>query len=221
MEQTQDIGVVFDMDGVLVDSAEPHFVSWQQLAEEVGTPVTQEQFAETFGRQNRDIIPKIFGESSEERMVQLADRKEQLYRDLVRKSPPLVTGAKELIQSLQTAGVRLAIGSSAPRLNIELVLDALDATDVISVIVSGDDVARGKPDPQVFQLACDRLGLAPQRCIVVEDAPIGIDAGRAAGARTVAVLMHHPAEAFHWPDLIVPKLSDLTCEALLALVEKA
>ena len=88
-------GVIFDMDGVLVDSATPHFRSWQMLAEENGTSVTRDQFAESFGRQNRDIIPLLFGEVSPRRLQELADRKEELYRHLIRQCAPVVDGAPE------------------------------------------------------------------------------------------------------------------------------
>jgi beta-phosphoglucomutase family hydrolase len=211
------IGVIFDMDGVLVDSAAPHLQSWRQLAEENGHDVTDAQFAATFGRQNRDIIPLLFGEVSESRMQQLSDRKERVYRDLVRETPPIVPGAVALVQDLHRAGVLLAIGSSGPRENIELVLDRMGVADRFLVIVSADDVRRGKPDPQVFSLACERLGLAPAHCVVVEDAPAGVIAARRAGARAVAVLMHHPATAFDDADLIVDRLADLSVTRLMAV----
>jgi beta-phosphoglucomutase-like phosphatase (HAD superfamily) len=115
--------------------------------------------------------------------------------------------------------VSLAVGSSAPRENVDLILGAMGVTELISVIVSGDDVTRGKPDPQVFGTACRRLGMEPARCVVVEDAPAGIQAARAAGARTVAVLMHHAAEDFTGADLIVDRLSNLSVERLAELVE--
>ena len=214
------VGVIFDMDGVLVDSAESHFESWKRLAEEQGPPrrVTKEQFGRTFGRQNRDIIPILFGDGSEERVKALADRKEEIYRELIRERPPIVDGGTELVHALYDAGVRIAVGSSAPRENIDLILSAMGVVDCISAVVSGDDHERGKPDPQVFEVAAQRLGLDPSRCVVVEDAPVGIAAAIAAGARAVAVLLYHPADAFDGPDLIVPCLSDLTVEQLTSLV---
>ncbi|UCE58339.1 MAG: HAD family phosphatase [Phycisphaerales bacterium] len=211
------VGVIFDMDGVLIDSARPHFQSWAQLAEECGGSVTQDQFAATFGRQNRDIVPVLFGKVSETRMHELADRKEEIYRDLVRDAPPIVDGACELVRSLHAAGVLLAVGSSGPRPNIDLVLDAMGAKELISVIVSGDDVTRGKPDPQVFSLACGRLGISSNRCVVVEDAPAGVTAAHAAGIAAVAVLIHHPADAFEEVEGVVQSLSDLSVEKLVSL----
>lgn len=217
MSGTSDVGVIFDMDGVLIDSALPHLESWRQLGKENGAAITDEAVRKTFGRQNRDIIPTLFGQVDDQRLQALADRKEAIYRDLVRKSPPVVQGAIELVKELFAVGVRLAIGSSAPRLNIELVLDAMGVSDCMAAVVSGDDVTRGKPDPQVFSLVAEQLGLPPGRCVVVEDAPVGIESAVAAGARCVAVLMHHPAESFPQADEIVPQLADLTCSGLIRL----
>ena len=214
----QTIGVIFDMDGVLVDSAQPHFRSWQVLAEDNGISVTEEQFTTTFGRQNEDIIPIIFGDVSPSRLQELADRKERIYRDLIRERPPIVPGAPELIRSLYEADAALAVGSSGPLANIELVLSAMGIRSLMSAIISGDQVTRGKPDPQVFSLARAQLGIEASRCVVVEDAPVGVQAARAAGMRTVAVLMYHPAEAFAVSDLVVRRLQDLTAPQLRALV---
>ena len=218
MNHRQPIGVIFDMDGVLVDSAQPHLDSWQLLAKENDRSVTREQFAATFGRQNNDIIPLLFGDMDARRCAALADRKEEIYRDLVRQAPPVVSGAIELIHALHERGVCLAVGSSGPRQNIELMLDAMGVRALIPVVITGDDVSRGKPDPEVFALACQGLGVEAVRCVVVEDAPVGIEAAMAAGTRTIAILMHHPAESFQNADCIVDRLSDLTPEKIESLV---
>ncbi len=220
MTSEKPFGVIFDMDGVLVDSARPHLRSWQLLAEENGASVTSEQFASSFGQQNCDIIPALFGPVSDTRLAVLADRKEQLYRDLVREDPPIVDGAASLVRSLHEAGAGLAVGSSGPRANIDLVLTAMGVQHCIDAVVSGDDVTRGKPDPQVFTLAVERLRIPPADCVVIEDAPVGIAAARAAGTRCVAVLMHHPAGAFREADMIVPRLSDLSVDELVSLVRR-
>jgi len=219
MSNRPNVGVIFDMDGVLVDSARPHLLSWQRLAEEIGGSVTEAHFTATFGRQNNDIVPELFGPVTDNRLRELGDRKEEIYRELIRDHPPIVTGAVELVRALRDAGVSLAVGSSGPMANVALVLDAMGVRDLIRVIVSGDDATRGKPDPEVFLLACAGLRLAPRRCVVVEDAPAGVAAARAAGARCVAVLRHHPAEAFDGADCIVPRLADLTVARLLGLVD--
>jgi len=218
MQTTNDIGVIFDMDGVLVDSAEAHRESWRLLAGELERTVTDTQFAESFGRQNRDIIPLLFGAVEEARMIALADRKESIYRDIVRGRVPIVDGAVELVRDLRRAGARLAVGSSGPRANIDLVLSAMGMTDAFEIVVSAEDVTRGKPDPQVFQLACRRLDLPPARCVVIEDAPVGVAAAKAAGARCAAVMMHHSRAALAHADCVAPRLSDLAAAGLLALI---
>ena len=213
------IAVIFDIDGVLVDSAAAHLHSWQLLARECGgSVVTREEFDKTFGQQNRDIIPTLFGEVSNSRMQALAERKEEIYRELIRERAPIVEGAAELVRALRQAGVHLAVGSSGPRKNIALVLSAMGVADCISVVVSGEDVTRGKPDPQVFALAAELLGVPEARCVVIEDAPVGVQAARAAGARTAAVLIYHPPEAFDHADCVVARLADLSVDQLISLV---
>jgi len=217
MRQSPAFGVIFDMDGVLVDSAAPHLRSWELLARENGGNVTREQFAGTFGCQNRDIIPLLFGPVSETRMRTLGDRKEQIYRELIRDHPPIVDGAVSLIRGLHGAGAGLAVGSSGPRENIELIVDTMGIADCVSAVVSADDVTRGKPDPQVFTLAADRLGVPPRRCVVIEDAPVGVQAARAAGMHSVAVLIYHPPSALQGADRLVSCLADLTVEDVVTL----
>ncbi|MCH7884966.1 MAG: HAD family phosphatase [Planctomycetes bacterium] len=218
MNASATIGVIFDMDGVLVDSAEAHFQSWRRLGRQQGVQLTQEQFSATFGRQNRDIIPLLFGEVSEPALREMADRKERIYRDLVRANPPIVDGAIDLVVSLHEAGAQLAVGSSGPRANIDLILEAMGVRDQVRVVVSSDDVSRGKPDPQVFSMACDRLGLPSRHCVVIEDAPSGVEAARAAGAHCVAVLMHHSRESLKRAHRVVEKLADLRVADLFSLV---
>ncbi len=218
MNARDPIGVIFDMDGVLVDSAGAHFESWRRLCEEYGILVTKERFAATFGRQSCDIIPELFGSVSTENGSALGARKEEIYRELIRGQVPAVEGAVVLVRALVSAGLSLAIGSSGPRENIDLVLSEMGIAHFFDAIVSANDVTRGKPDPQVFAIACERLKISPARCIVVEDAPTGVEAARAAGAIAVAVLIHHPREAFNGARFFASRLGDLTPRDLIRLV---
>ncbi len=218
MAKSCEFGVVFDMDGVLIDSADAHYRSWRDLGVEQDLTITREQFDYSFGMHNADIVPALFGPVDDRRLAALAERKEAIYRDIIRDDPPLVEGAASLIRALHDAGAAVGIGSSGPLANIELVLEALGARALIHAIVSAEDVTRGKPDPQVFTTACARLGLPPVRCVVVEDAPAGVAAGKAAGASVVGVMMYHPAERLAGADRIVPRLADLSareCEKLV------
>jgi beta-phosphoglucomutase len=213
--------VIFDVDGVLVDSYRAHLESWQALAAGDGIALTEERFAATFGRTSRDIIRLLWaGRDLDEAAVRaLDDEKEALYRRIVARDFPAMDGAGELIAALRAAGVRLAVGSSGPPENVEMALSELGSSS-FEAAVTGRDVERGKPDPQVFLLAAERLGVAPASCVVIEDAPDGIAAARAAGMAAVALASTGRSEADFddvRADLVVRSLRQLGPEVLGAL----
>jgi beta-phosphoglucomutase len=216
---TSSRAVIFDVDGVLVDSYRAHLESWVQVAREHGLEITEEQFAKTFGRTSREIIGEFWGEDlSAEQMRVIDDRKEALYRDLIRAHFPAMDGAAQLVGALHAGGVRLAVGSSGPPENIDLSLERLGCRDAFEVVVTGRDVTRGKPDPQVFLIAAERLGVTPSACVVIEDAPAGVAAARAAGMRCVALLGTAPAERLAAADLVVASLRELDPARIAALL---
>jgi beta-phosphoglucomutase len=180
--------VIFDMDGVLVDSYDAHYESWRRLAAEQGAEYTREQFARSFGRTSREILAEQWPVPLKPGQIPAADRrKEELYRSIIRADYPGMPGAAELIAALHDAGFALAIGSSGPRANIEVVLERTALGGCFGAVVSGEDVHRGKPDPEIFQIAAARLGAAPDCCAVIEDAPLGVEAARRAGMTPIAV----------------------------------
>lgn len=210
--------VIFDMDGVLVDSGPAHKKSWQLLGRERGRPITDREFAASFGRTNADIIRTLFGEVAESEMKAIADRKEHLYREIVRGRVPIMPGATQLVVALAAEGFEVAIGSSGPPENIALVVDAMGIEMLLSAYVTGLDVQRGKPDPQVFLLAAARVGISPDRCVVVEDAPAGIEAAKRAGMKAIALASSHPVKDLGNADLIVHALSEITPARIRALI---
>ena len=214
--------VIFDVDGVLVDSYDAHFRSWRDVLAEHGLALDEAGFAQTFGRTSREIIAKMWGDGVDDaRARAIDDRKEALYRDLVRDAFPAMAGAVALIDALLAAGFVLGVGSSAPPANVELTLACLGRRAAFSAIVTGRDVTRGKPDPQVFLLAAERLGVAPAQCVVIEDAPAGVRAAVAAGMAGVALLGTAPAEtlaeAGAW--LTVGSLDELSPAVLARLLD--
>jgi len=214
--------VIFDVDGVLVDSYGPHFRSWRALAAESGFDITEAQFAETFGKTSRDIIRRFWHRDAGDvsRVSELDDRKEALYRRIVSEDFPTMDGAPELLEALHRDGFVLAVGSSGPPENVELALDRLGKRELVAAAVTGADVTRGKPDPQVFLIAAGRLAASPAECAVVEDAPDGVRAARAAGMAVVALLSTGRRESDFEearPDLIVASLRELSPEILRAL----
>ncbi len=181
--------VLWDMDGTLVDSAEYHWQAWRDTMSREGSPITYEQFRATFGQRNDSILRQWLGEKTASELIQrIGDAKEVLYRQHVReKGISPLPGALEWIHLLHRKSWGQAIASAAPRANIETILDVLQASQCFQAIVSADDVHRGKPDPEVFLIAATQLGVAPQHCIVVEDAEHGIEAARAAGMKSIGV----------------------------------
>ncbi|MBI5762388.1 MAG: HAD family phosphatase [Planctomycetes bacterium] len=214
------LGVIFDMDGVLVDSGPAHLQSWQLLAREMGRAITAEQFAHSFGQRSSEIITHIFGITDAVEIARLDARKESLYRDLVRGHVPAMPGAKELVTSLHAAGVRLAVGSSGPPENVKLVCEEMGLTLLMSAIVTGMDVQRGKPDPQVFQVAAERLGLSPAACVVIEDAPVGIEAAHRAGMACIALTSSHPRERLSAAELVVASLGEIEPSTIRGLINR-
>ena len=210
--------VIFDVDGVLIDSYAAHFKSWLQMFGEHGESFTEEQFRKTFGRTSRDIIAALHGDGlTIAEMDAWDDRKEALYREIIRNEFPANDGAGELLDALHTAGFQLAVGSSGPPENIALTLECLNRAALFGAVVTRVDVTRGKPDPQVFQVAAERLGITPQQCVVVEDAPAGIEAANRAGMASVALTGTATRDELSHAKLVVDSLRELTPDRLRSL----
>jgi beta-phosphoglucomutase len=209
--------VLWDMDGTLVDSEEYHWFSWRDTMAAEGITITHEQFLKTFGQRNDSILPQwLSAGATPERIQSVGDAKEKLYRKLVREGrlEPL-PGAMEWIQRLHGQGWLQAIASSAPRANIEVVLEVIGLAGFFEALVSAEDVTAGKPDPQVFQAGAARLGMPPSRCVVVEDAVPGVEAARRAGMRRIGVSRNgKPLIA----DLVVRSLAELPRDAFTKLL---
>lgn len=218
------IGILWDVDGTLVDTAEQHFMAWQQLSAEIGRPFTRTDFARTFGWRNPEIIRTLYDPAADDaKCDSLALRKETLYRDMVRGgATKLLPGVRELLEAFAAEGWPQAVGSSAPRGNLDLLLGATGTRDFFQAIVSGEDVARGKPDPEVFLKGAAGIGVDPRRCVVFEDAVAGVEAANAGGMACVAVTFvgHHPAEKLRaaGAKLVVGTLEEVTVEVVRGLV---
>lgn len=213
------LAVIFDMDGVLVDSYHAHFESWKQLYGEVGVEYTEETFNADFGRTARELLLKTLGNGlTEERLKELDEHKEGLYRDILRQAFPAMDGASELLSALAAAGFRLAIGSSGPPENVALTVERLAGAEQFNATVTGADVTRGKPDPQVFLIAAERLGVPPANCAVVEDAVHGITAAKRAGMTAIALTGTLQRAELSAADAVVDSLRQLSVERIRALI---
>ena len=218
---------IFDLDGTLVDSFDAHSIAWSRMGERHGVPITAEQFERHFGRRNEQMLREIWleagrGELTDADIARLDHEKEAIYRELVAGTFPVMDGGPELLRSLRDAGWKLAVGSSAPPENVAVAIDGIGAHDLFHATVSGRDVRLGKPEPECFLLAAERLGIPPSRCVVIEDAPAGITAALRAGMRCVAITSkgHHP-ERQRDAHVLVRSLRELSPASLAALLATA
>lgn len=212
-------GVLFDWDGVVIDSSSQHERSWELLAEEEGLTLPEGHFKAGFGKMNEVIIPSLGWGDFPAEVRRLADRKEEIYCGLVSSEGVLVLpGARELLVALRNAGIPRAVGSSTPRRNLDALFSETGLDAFFDGVVCGSDVINGKPDPEVFLKAAALLSLPPDRCIVVEDAFAGIEAARRGGMKVVGVATTNPLDSLGSCDLAVNSLEELTPRSLEALL---
>jgi beta-phosphoglucomutase len=209
--------VIWDLDGVIIDSAEEHRKSWHRLAQTVGLPFTDEQFYATFGMRNSAIIPKLWGPMPPERVQELADLKEEYFREFVYNAAIPLPGAIELLSALHVAGYLQALASSTPAKNIELINELLGLDRYLSVLVSGERVAHGKPAPDIFLKAAAELGVEPAKCLVIEDAVAGVEAAHAGGMRCIAVAGERDLPGLRKAELMVKDLTEVTVKRIREL----
>ena len=212
--------VLWDLDGTLIDSMAYHLETWNDVLQPLGYHFSVESFLPTIGLRNTDIVRdflKIDRPTAE--LEQIIRAKEERYRSIMReRGLPLLPGAEHWLQVLRADGWRHAIVTSAPHLNVEAVVATTRLDRVVDTIVCGDDVINGKPDPEPFLLAADRLGVPPAHCIVIEDAPAGLDGARRAGMKTIGVLTTHATlEA----NVVVRSLADLAENAFEHVLRSA
>jgi HAD superfamily hydrolase (TIGR01509 family) len=202
-------GVLWDMDGVLVDTGELHFQAWMQALTEFGIPFSQELFLKTFGMNNLSILTFLLGRPPDPAyFMQVCDRKETLFRQIIRGQVRLLPGVRSWLDRLQRLGYRQAVASSAPQVNIETLIAEIQIRPFFSALVSAYDMP-GKPDPAVFLEAAHQLGLPPENCVVVEDSVSGIAAARRAGTKCLAVTTTYPMKDLLGADRIVESLENL------------
>jgi beta-phosphoglucomutase family hydrolase len=212
---------IFDMDGTIVDNMAFHTRSWITFFERRGKDIDPgEFFRSTAGRQGKEIIRAHMGEHLQDHEVSVLNQeKESVYRELYAPHRKTVAGFEQLIAQAKARGVALAVATAAPNANIEFTLDGLDLRRHFDTVAGAADVARGKPNPDVFLLAAERCGVAPADCIVFEDAPLGVEAARRAGMRAVVLTTTLPAEAFAEFDNVIRiagDFSQLDIDQLLA-----
>lgn len=212
-------GVIWDMDGVIIDSAELHFQSWRQALGKVGLDMNREQFKATFGRRSDDVVAHTAGRPlPPDDINRIARDKETIYRQMLTGQARAFPGVLELMRNLKESGFRQAVASSAPPQNVELVIRELELEPFIEAVVDGSQVVKGKPEPEVFLKAAAKLDLEPSACLVIEDAVAGVEAARRAGMAVAAVSSTHPPAKLAAADAVVDSMEELDAASVLALI---
>lgn len=187
-------GAIFDMDGVVVDNHKYHFKAWMAFADKHNFELNEKIYRDKFnGKTNADLFFMIFGSVTPEEMQAYADEKEGLYKKLYIEHMRAHTGLIDFLEYLQNNKIKIALGTSAPTSNVDFTLDSLKLRKYFEVIIDGSQVQKGKPDPQVYQLCCMKLGLDPKDCVVFEDSLAGLESGERAGCKIVGVATSHEA----------------------------
>jgi len=222
MFKSNNRAVIWDMDGVIVDTAFYHRQAWQEVFGKKGILFSEEDFRHSFGQRNDTIIKEVMGTGvSPDELNTISSEKEVIFRESISQNLRPLPGAIELITLIRQDGFLTALASSAPIENIRLLIEGLGIEKCFQSIISARDVSRGKPDPQVFLLAARRLGTEPGSCIVIEDAVAGVSAAKRAGMHCVAVTNTHPRDSLIEADLTVSSLTEITVNDLKSLLSQS
>ncbi len=212
-------GVIFDLDGVLVDTGWAHRQSWLDLAEKEDFDMSEEYFRSTFGMQSPEVLRALLGPNQPPEMLKsMAEWKEARYRDIIADKLTPADGVKTLLDDLKNQGFLMSVGSSTPRVNVEFLIERLGLEEFFDSYVCEEDAGRGKPAPDTFLKAAEKLSLKPDCCVVVEDAVQGVEAGKAAGMPVVAVTTTRSREDLAQADIIVDSLAELNADTFTKLL---
>ena len=207
--------VLFDLDGVIVDSRPHHLSAWHELARRHDLRHDANYFTKMFGLRNDAILGGLIPGITADELARLAAEKEALFLDAARGRVEALPGVRGLLAALDEASVPRAVVTSTPRENLDLILASLGLSDRFQALVAEEDASKGKPDPEGFLVAARRLGAEPAGCIVIEDAPAGLRAAKAAGMRAIGVTTTHPAPELGDADLVVGSLAEGTVRAFV------
>ncbi len=213
-------GFIFDLDGVLTDTAEYHYRAWKRLADELGIPFTREENEALRGIPRRESLLLLLKGRTypEETLTELMERKNGYYLEFIREITPrdILPGARELLDEIRAAGLKAALGSASK--NAREVIERLGIADRFDAVADGYSVTRQKPAPDLFLHAATLLGLSPQQCVVVEDAAAGVEAALAGGFAVVGI---GPRERVGQAHVVIPNLAGVRLAELCRQIEAA
>ena len=205
--------IIFDMDGVLINSNAAHLASWKKIAAQDGVSFSDEVFWKTFGMTSEYIVEKYWGNTTltTKQISAIVDRKETAFRESVKEFVQPIEGSVDFVRFLLKKSYKMAVGSSAPRVNVEYVLDWLEIRDCFNeCVVAGDEVKQGKPAPDIFLTAAKKLNTTPENCVVIDDSRSGVNAGKNAGMTTIGFFSAgHSQDEYENADYVVRSFEEI------------
>lgn len=190
-------GVIFDLDGTLIVNMQYHLLAWERLVKEMGGQLSGEElFRELYGK-NEEVIVRLFGNDfSSEKLLELSHLKERYYREMYLPNVALIAGAKSFFELLITENIPIAIATASMKMNVDLIVDALEIREYFDAIITADDVTFSKPNPESFLKAAAAIGVSPENCLVFEDVPKGVQSAANAGMQAVVLTTSHTPQEF-------------------------
>ena len=219
MKENNTFALIWDMDGTMVDTRDAHWLAWKDAMAAENYDLTRETFLKTFGQRNDTILRDLLGaDLPDTEVIRIGDAKEQMFRDVIKEQGvQLLPGSGRLIDQAEAKGWPQAVVSSAPRKNITAILEVLNRTHTFNVLICAEDVSQGKPHPEGCLAASKKLGISPLNCIVLEDAPAGLEAARRAGMACIGVLSTH--DHLNEADRIVTTLEELSLTDIESIIQ--
>ncbi|MBS1977396.1 MAG: HAD family phosphatase [Bacteroidetes bacterium] len=216
---TKPFAVIFDMDGVIIDSNPYHKISLRQFASRHGYTLSEQELKERiFGRTNRQWLLNLFGNIPNEQIRRYADEKEGLFREIFRPHCKPVKGLLSFLEMLDQQGIPRAVATSAPPANVSYTLELTQTGKYFPVILDDTFVTNGKPHPEIYLKASAALEMDPSNCIVIEDSLSGIAAGKAAGCKVIGITTTHSAEELYDADFVIDDFENLGLDKLNEIV---
>jgi beta-phosphoglucomutase len=209
--------ILFDMDGVLIDSYEMHKKGLELTSAEYGFKVSEADFISIFGKTSYEGMKSLpyCKDWSKEKIMEFNDKQDGMFRKIFRDKPALIAGALEFAREMKSNGLLMAIGTSAPRANAEVFIDSLNLDGLFKTIISGDDVANGKPNPEIYLKCAELMKIKPEHCLVFEDSIMGIQSGKAANMSVIALSTTHKKNELSAADYIVRDFRDEQLKKIL------
>ncbi len=207
------------MDGVLIDSYKIHKKALELTADEYGFKVKEEEFVSIFGKTSYEGMRSLpyCKDWSREKITEFNDKQDGKFRELFQKDPQYVLGAQDFLRKVYISGISLAIGTSAPKENAEVVMKAINFNGLFRTVVTGDDVKKGKPDPEIYLKCAELLALDPASCLVFEDSIMGIHSAKTAGMKVIALSTTHKKDELKEADFVVRNFMDYDLESVLKI----